>query len=75
MDSIALLGTNLKDSYLTEVFQYDTIYIALDEDASTKALKMQKILGLVKDVHVVLLDKDIKYMTLQELKRLFNETD
>ena len=70
-DSIALLSTTLKDSYLSEVLKYDTIYVALDEDAGTKALKIQRILGMVKDCRVVLLTKDIKYLAMDELEGLF----
>lgn len=70
MDSIALLGTNLSDLHLTDVLKYDKIYIALDEDATSKALKMQQILELVKHCRVIPLKKDIKYMGLDELERL-----
>ena len=71
MDSIALLGTTLNENYLTEVFKYDIIYIALDQDASSKALKMQQVLELVKDTKVIFLEKDIKYLGLEELELLF----
>lgn len=74
MDTIALLGTTLRDSYLTEVLKYDKIYIALDEDASDKALKIQDTLNLVKDTKVVLLKKDIKYLGLNEIEELLNES-
>lgn len=70
MDSIALLGTSLNEKYLTEVFKYDMIYIALDEDATSKAIKMYEILSLVKGCRVIPLKKDIKYMSMGELERL-----
>ena len=72
IDSIALLGTTVKDSYLADILKYDTIYVALDEDATTKALKIQRVLSLVKDCIVVPLKKDIKYMGLDELEELLN---
>ncbi len=70
-DSIALLGTSLCESYFSELCKYKVIYIALDEDASSTALKLQQILEMVRYTKVILLEKDIKYLDLDELKELF----
>lgn len=69
-DSIALLGTNIKDSYLDSILQYDMIYIALDEDATSKALYLQAIIEMVKPCKLIPLQKDLKYYTYLDLEEL-----
>lgn len=67
-DSIALLGTNIKDSYYDAILQYDKVYIALDEDATSKALKLREIIKMVKPCKVLPLKKDLKYYNYFELE-------
>lgn len=71
IDSIALLGTTIRDTYLETILQYEKIYIALDEDATTKALKIYDILSLVKDCTIIPLRKDLKYYSINELHETF----
>ncbi len=70
MDAAALLGTTLKPSHIDEILLYDKIYIALDEDATTKSIKIYDTLSLLRDCHIVPLKKDLKYCSLFELERL-----
>ena len=69
----SLLGTNLT----TEVMQIlskltDSVVIALDEDASAKALKLKKKYSLLfLNFSVRLLSKDIKNMSTDELEEFF----
>lgn len=66
MDGIALLGTVLAD--INTFRQYDILYIALDKDASDKAFEMHRYLSFYcKDVKIVLLEKDLKYLKKEEI--------
>ena len=59
----ALLGTHLKDEYLESILKYDRLIVALDKDATDKAIKMEKTLRFYKDdVTMWFLDKDLKDM-------------
>jgi len=73
MNSVALLGTNLTSDCLMELRDmYDTLYIALDEDATSEAINMAKKYSIYfKEVRAVPLKKDIKNMNEKELQELF----
>jgi len=68
--SAALLGTSLTPTVLRHLRQfYDDVYIALDEDATGKALAMQKRYQLFfRNFSVVILSKDLKNMTDDEIE-------
>lgn len=72
LPSAALLGTSLTASqveYLRDGFS--TVYLALDADATEKAIKYKKRYGLMFDkFEVVPLTKDIKNMSHKELTEL-----
>lgn len=71
MSGMALLGTNVKDEYIEHLQRFEVIYIALDKDARNKALDInQNLVYYHNNTHVVLLDKDIKNMTLEEINEL-----
>lgn len=70
MDSIALLGTTLKSEHIDEVLKYENIFIALDEDATTKSIKIYDTLSLLRACKIIPLKKDLKYCTIYELERL-----
>lgn len=57
----ALLGTNVSPLQRAELRQYKTVYIALDKDASSVAIKLYKKLSL-PDVRIVFLQTDLKYL-------------
>lgn len=69
-DSMALLGTTLKTDHIDEIIKYETIFIALDEDATDKSIKIYDTLSLFRDCQIIILKKDLKYCTLYELDRL-----
>ena len=71
----ALLGTNLTSDCLMELRnRFNVLYIALDEDATLKALAMVKQYRVYfKDVIAVPLKKDIKNCTDTELEELFQK--
>lgn len=70
----ALLGTKLSVAHKLALTKYDTVYIALDKDASSTALDIQKELLLyVRSPIVVLLEKDLKYCSKAEIERIFDD--
>ena len=71
-DSAALLGTYLPASYIKEFLKYDKFILALDQDASKLAIKMQKDLQYYRPTKIMLLTEDLKSFNTSEIKRLFN---
>lgn len=68
--AMALLGTNLKDSYVPYIVKYDTIFVALDYDARKKAVDIKnKLRYYCKSVNNIVLTKDFKDMTKEEMER------
>lgn len=58
---VPLCGTTLKVEHIDRLDKYKRIIIALDKDASRKALKYHHLLSFIyKDVRLSLLDKDLK---------------
>ena len=67
----ALLGTNLSYLQRQQLGLFDTLVIALDSDASRKALKLQSSLAGRINCKVLLLDDDLKYLNISQIRRLF----
>lgn len=66
----ALLGTNLSPSQKTQLRGLDNVIIALDRDASRKALSMQaKIQGLVP-CSVRFLTDDLKHLSVPQIRSI-----
>jgi hypothetical protein len=73
LDSFALLGTVLHPVYIPSLRPYDVIYVALDKDASSKAIDIQRELSFFcNDVRVVLLEEDLKYLGREEICRVLS---
>jgi hypothetical protein len=72
VQAVSLLGTHISEKALEEISANNSneeLIIALDEDASVKALEYQQDLGIYfTRVKVVLLEKDIKDMTDAEVR-------
>jgi hypothetical protein len=64
------MGTNLPNEYLTTLKSYSKIVVALDRDASKKAIELTKQLKLYVPSTLVFLEKDIKNMSLTEIQEL-----
>lgn len=65
---VSLLGTFLRESYITHLSNYKRVYVALDADARLKGLDICKKLKVyLDDVVFIPLDKDIKDMDNSEL--------
>jgi len=63
---LALLGTNLLDEHVKQLSNYQKIFVALDKDATDKALDMVKILCRKVPTRLMVLDRDLKNMTNEE---------
>lgn len=75
MDSLALLGTNLHARDYDLIKQYKKAYVALDKDATVKALDIQKNLSYLLETVVVPLERDLKYLNQEEITKVFYGPD
>lgn len=76
LDSVALLGTNLTQEKVYEIIamEYDKYFLALDKDATVKALQISRDVGFMFEgrLKVLSLNRDIKNMTRDELRSFVN---
>jgi|TARA_R100000084_G_scaffold108973_2_gene73320 hypothetical protein len=63
---VALLGTSLLQDYLPSLFHYQKIFVALDKDATDKAIDMVKTLCRIVPTKLMVLPRDLKNMTKDE---------
>tara|TARA_R110000782_G_scaffold13249_4_gene39085 strand:+ start:2097 stop:2633 length:537 start_codon:yes stop_codon:yes gene_type:complete len=63
---IALLGTSLLQDYIPYLIHYQKIYVALDKDATDKAIDMVKTLCRIVPTKLMVLHRDFKNMTKDE---------
>lgn len=59
---IALLGTNLLDTHIRTLKKYDKVYVALDKDATQKALQIVRKLQGIVPTNMMILNQDLKDM-------------
>ena len=72
---VALLGTNLLQTHIDVLKNYKKVGIALDKDASKKAIKLLDDLALNMNVKFLLLEEDIKEMMDEDVEKLVNKVD
>ena len=72
LTGIALLGTSLLESHIPTLRTYDRLVVALDKDATKKALDLVRRLQAIRPTSLVILDKDVKDMTDDERKHTFD---
>ena len=65
----ALLGTSLSSLQKQQLITFDEVVIALDADASRKAIRLQGRLEGRVNTRVVYLSEDLKYLTKLEIER------
>jgi hypothetical protein len=63
---LALMGTNLLDTHIDVIKKYKKVFVALDKDATDKAIKIVRKLKQYVPTKLVVLHKDIKNMERQE---------
>jgi len=72
---IALLGTNLLQSHIDVIKKYKKVGVALDKDATKKALKLADDLSLNMNVKFLMLDEDVKEMLDEDVEKLVSKVD
>jgi len=70
---IALLGTNLLDTHVNVLRRYDKIYVALDKDATKKALEIVRKLQGIVPTKLMILNHDLKDMDNATRERTLSE--
>ena len=63
---VALLGTNLLDSFIPTLRTYDRLVVALDKDATDKAIEMVRMLHPRVPTKLTVLHTDLKNMNKDE---------
>lgn len=71
---MALMGTNLLTEYLKYCKGYKQVTVALDKDASKKAMKMVHELSIHVQTKLVLLERDVKRWSTEQIREKFNVT-
>lgn len=69
-DGYGLLGTNLTPDHILDLRLYDHVYIALDPDAISKAIQMQKTLSSFVRCSVWFIEDDLKYYNKEQLEEM-----
>ena len=71
---IALLGTDIKENILPLLGNYDEVWIALDRDARSKAIKIKTLLDYYHtNIRIIHIHQDFKDMNKHELEDFLNE--
>ena len=63
---VSLMGTSLLDEHIDVIKQFKKVYIALDKDATGKAILMMKKLRNYVPTKLIVLNKDLKDMQIGE---------
>ena len=63
---VALLGTNLLEEHIQHLSKYHRVFVALDKDATDKAIDMVKTLCRIVPTKLMVLSRDFKNMTKDE---------
>ena len=75
-DSVAILGTDLLRAVIQDIrrHRYDTVWLALDNDAIKRAFELRRRLqGELPNMRVMYLEKDFKNMTQEEMETKLEE--
>lgn len=64
---IALMGTSLQAQHKAFIKRFDKVIIALDKDATKKAIDMHREVSYFADTTVAMLDDDLKYATQEDI--------
>jgi ribosomal protein L37AE/L43A len=71
---VALLGTNMKDADLTQLREFNKVFVCLDPDATRKALDIQKYLSYFVSSIIIRINDDLKYYEPQEIRQLLQNS-
>jgi len=64
---VALLGTNLLEPHIEMLRKYERVFVALDKDATDKAVSMVKVLCRQVPTKLMVLNRDLKNLAKEEL--------
>ena len=56
------MGTNLLDTHISVLRKYEKVYVALDKDATKKALEIVRKLQGIVPTNLLILNQDLKDM-------------
>ncbi len=69
LTGIAIMGTRLPDEYIVPIAdKIDRCFVCLDKDATEKSFKIRDTLSYHIPSYVEMIDKDLKYYSINELK-------
>lgn len=72
-NAAALLGTSISEETISHLLSFKELVIALDQDATQKALKLQQELSAYRPTKVLPLIEDLKYLTKEQIKDKLDE--
>lgn len=70
----ALLGTSLRDEHIQDLVGFKRVVVALDKDATDKALTIMRALNTLVPTGILMLDKDLKSMGETEREHTIRTT-
>ena len=73
ISSIALLGTNLLQSHIDVLKQYKKVVVALDKDATSKAVELSRKISQFVKCSVAFLPEDLKNLKDEERERIIRK--
>jgi DNA primase len=65
----ALLGTSLRDEHMQDLSEFSRVVVALDKDATDKALTMMRTISSFTRASMLMLEKDLKSLGDSERER------
>ena len=68
---VSLMGTNLLQEHVSYVRKFKTALVALDKDATQKAISVAKELSVHMNVHLLFIETDIKTWTTEQINERF----
>jgi len=71
--AIALLGTNLLQSHMNVLKQYKKVVVALDKDATSKAVELSRKISQFVNCSVAFLPEDLKNLKDEERERIIRK--
>ena len=70
---VALLGTNLLDTHIATLRKYERVFVALDKDATQKALDIVRKLQGIVPANLMILNQDLKDMDNATRERVLSK--
>ena len=71
--SFAILGTNLLQSHIDVLKQYKKVVVALDKDATLKAVELSRKISQFVNCSVAFLSEDLKNLKDEERERIIRK--